>query len=606
MAIQNDLSKQSKALKIRSDDAVAIHDDSARSPDEGTSDSKPSWFTPKRCLCNESPFRCLSLLDGFLDSILSVKLPERKPNSQPSRFTPKSLSLLAIFCVINLINYIDRGAIATNGVNGSRGKCTADGKCTPGSGIHFLVMYLSLRMASRGHFNLSNFEDGVLSSAFMVGVLVASPIFASFAKSYNPFRLIGVGLSVWTLAVIGCGGSLNFWMIVVFRMFVGVGEASFISLAAPFIDDNAPVSQSYRIDFEHLDDILKAAWLGIFYMCIPTGIALGYVYGGLVFHLYAAIFTIISSQVGVHLGWRVAFFVEAVLMLPFVILGFVIKPLNLKEALIAGKKVGILAGNEKNNDSSLDKTPLPKDKVKPLNQFTRFWKDLRALLREKVFITNVLGYVAYNFVIGAYSYWGPKAGYGIYHMKNADMVFGGMTVICGILGTIAGGLVLDRMSPTLSNAFKLLSGTTLLGAIFCFAAFWSRNLYGFIALFAVGELFVFATQGPVNFVCLRCIEPSLRALSMALSTVSIHIFGDVPSSPIVGVIQDHLDNWRVTSLILTSILFLASAIWFVGIFLKGEDKFNKDNEGQAAADINSNLTPLPEGETIPTKAQEFV
>ncbi|KAK9101084.1 hypothetical protein Scep_024514 [Stephania cephalantha] len=268
MAIQNDLSKQSEALKIGRDDAVAItvHDDSARSPDEGTSDSKPSWFTPKRCLCNESPFRCLSLLDGFLDSILSVKLPERRPNSKPSRFTPKSLSLLVIFCVINLINYIDRGAIATNGVNGSRGKCTADGKCTPGSGIQnlsvgihsfpalkflvrfhlssFLVLYLLLRMASRGHFNLSNFEDGVLSSAFMVGLLVASPIFASFAKSYNPFRLIGVGLSVWTLAVIGFLSKTN---VTALLRFVGVGEASFISLAAPFIDDNAPVSQTQEL-----------------------------------------------------------------------------------------------------------------------------------------------------------------------------------------------------------------------------------------------------------------------------------------------------------------------------------------------------------------------
>ena len=26
------------------------------------------------------------------------------------------------------------------------------------------------------------------------------------------------------------------------------------------------------------------------------------------------------------------------------------------------------------------------------------------------------GYISYNFVIGAYSYWGPKAGYNIYHM----------------------------------------------------------------------------------------------------------------------------------------------------------------------------------------------
>ncbi|KAJ0010897.1 hypothetical protein Pint_33825 [Pistacia integerrima] len=33
-----------------------------------------------------------------------------------------------------------------------------------------------------GDFNLNNFQDGVLSSTFMVGLLVASPIFASLAK----------------------------------------------------------------------------------------------------------------------------------------------------------------------------------------------------------------------------------------------------------------------------------------------------------------------------------------------------------------------------------------------------------------------------------------
>ncbi|KAB1222033.1 hypothetical protein CJ030_MR2G018525 [Morella rubra] len=144
--------------------------------------------------------------------------------------------LLVIFCVINLINYLDRGAIASNGVNGSQGTCTESGSCTSGTGI-------------QGDFNLSNFEDGVLSSAFMVGLLVASPIFASLAKSVNPFRLIGVGLSVWTLAVVGCSFSFDFWSITICRMLVGVGEASFISLAAPFIDDNAPAAQ---VSFLHL------------------------------------------------------------------------------------------------------------------------------------------------------------------------------------------------------------------------------------------------------------------------------------------------------------------------------------------------------------------
>lgn len=205
----------------------------------------------------------------------------------PSWFTPKRL--LVMFCIINMLNYVDRGAIASNGVNGSLGTCTEIGVCTSGNGI-------------QGDFNLNNFEDGVLSSAFMVGLLLASPIFASLAKSHNPFRLIGVGLSVWTFATAGCGCSFNFWSIAICRMLVGVGEASFISLAAPFIDDNAPVAQ-------------KTAWLAVFYMCIPTGIALGYVYGGLV---------------GDFFNWRIAFWGEAILMLPFAVLGFVMKPLQLK------------------------------------------------------------------------------------------------------------------------------------------------------------------------------------------------------------------------------------------------------------------------------------
>lgn len=103
----------------------------------------------------------------------------------------------------------------------------------------------------RGEFNLTNFHDGLLSSAFMVGLLVASPIFAGLSKrwdfckqdhefcfqgirkkslfwvflpsiacSFNPFKLIGVGLTVWTIAATGCGFSYNFWMIAVFRMWV--------------------------------------------------------------------------------------------------------------------------------------------------------------------------------------------------------------------------------------------------------------------------------------------------------------------------------------------------------------------------------------------------
>ncbi|GKU94972.1 hypothetical protein SLEP1_g8393 [Rubroshorea leprosula] len=471
----------------------------------------------------------------------------------PSWFSPERL--LIIFCVINMLNYVDRGAIASNGVNGSSRTCDDKGICTSGSGI-------------QGDFDLNNFEDGVLSSAFMVGLLVASPIFASLAKSHNPFRLIGVGLSVWTFATAGCGSSFDFWSIAICRMLVGVGEASFISLAAPFIDDNAPVAR-------------KTAWLAMFYMCIPTGVALGYVYGGLV---------------GTHFHWRYAFWGEAFFMLPFAVFGFVMKPLQLKgfaplESEKAPASVGTVSLVTEDSEESkvtvvgndaraMNKTLKSVGASSIWNQISRFSKDVQVLLADQVYVVNVLGYIAYNFVIGAYSYWGPKAGYNIYHMSNADLLFGGITIVCGILGTISGGLILDRMNATISNAFKLLSGATFLGAILCFSAFCMSSLSGFIALFSVGELLVFATQAPVNYVCLHCVKPNLRPLSMAISTVSIHIFGDVPSSPLVGVLQDHINNWRETALILTSVFFVAAAIWFIGVFIRSVDMSNDDGENQ--------------------------
>jgi predicted MFS family arabinose efflux permease len=38
----------------------------------------------------------------------------------------------------------------------------------------------------------------------------------------------------------------------------------------------------------------------------------------------------VQWQVGSHFGWRYAFWIEAILMLPFAILGFLMKPLHLK------------------------------------------------------------------------------------------------------------------------------------------------------------------------------------------------------------------------------------------------------------------------------------
>jgi hypothetical protein len=71
-----------------------------------------------------------------------------------------------------MLNYLDQGVIASNGVNGAPAApgCLEHEACYSGSSI-------------QGDFKLSYFQDGVLSSAFMVGLVVASPIFANLSKT---------------------------------------------------------------------------------------------------------------------------------------------------------------------------------------------------------------------------------------------------------------------------------------------------------------------------------------------------------------------------------------------------------------------------------------
>ncbi|KAI7997613.1 hypothetical protein LOK49_LG10G00570 [Camellia lanceoleosa] len=116
-------------------------------------------------------------------------------------------------------------------------------------------------------------------------------------------------------------------------------------------------------------------------MCIPAGVALGYVYGGFV---------------AGHSNWCFAFFGEAIVMVPFAILGFVIKPLQLKaladaEIAVIELKDGILSVKEEFIDQSSKGPSKLKSRSANLNQISRFLKDMKVLLLDKVYVVNVLG-----------------------------------------------------------------------------------------------------------------------------------------------------------------------------------------------------------------------
>ncbi len=74
-------------------------------------------------------------------------------------------------------------------------------------------------------------------------------------------------------------------------------------------------------------------------------------------------------------------------------------------------------------------------------------KDVGAVLSSSIWLCMGAAYALYEGALGTYAYFGPKAVVQLFGVapETADVLFGGLTVLSGIVGCLAGGLVLDWM-----------------------------------------------------------------------------------------------------------------------------------------------------------------
>lgn len=233
---------------------------------------------------------------------------------------------------------------------------------------------------------------------------------------------------MWIFSTVGCGLAWSYRSLLLFRALVGVGEASFCSLAAPLIDDAAPAGS-------------KSTWLALFFMCIPSGVAFGYVFGGLV-----------STIAGT---WRAPFLLEALLMAPFVVFGFQSRPLTLRPT------EPVMAAELQLEGGSMGR----------LMVFLQQWlRDMRVVISHKVFLFACIGYVTYTASIGILVNAGPTAGKALFPGAftgtfSVDTVFGLITVVTGVVGTASGGMALDRLVPSMGGAMTLSSVSVGIAAV---------------------------------------------------------------------------------------------------------------------------------------------
>ena len=372
--------------------------------------------------------------------------------------------------------------------------------------------------------SLSNFQGGLLATVFLVGYFLTSPIFGSLGDRLPRKGLIAAGVLVWSLATMGSGIVAGLWSLLLARALVGIGEASYATLAPTVIDDVTPPDRKGRA-------------LAVFFIATPVGAALGYLVGGFV---------------EARWGWRSAFFVAGG---PGVALAATCLLIAEPKRKLATEKADII-------------------------------RDVKKLAQVDLYRKGVLGYCAYTAAIGAFSYWAPKFLYERYGLAlaAANFRFGLITVVAGAVGTIIGGRWADRATKTaaatsegepeglrgrqadadrlrVNKLLRICAIGSLVGGPLAAGAFLSPSPNAFFVLVFLAIMFLFLTTSPINAVVLQAVPTELRASAMALSIFSIHIFGDLWSPPLVGLLADHLPI-QIAMMTLPLAIGLSAWLWW--------------------------------------------
>src|SRR5215471_6382957 len=128
-------------------------------------------------------------------------------------------SALMLLLLINLFNYIDRYLLAA--VMPQIEKAFFSSPERTGNSVLYLVAKFQHAFGFTPRLDLG----GLLSSAFMVTYMIASPWFGRLAERRSRWMLVGVGVGLWSLASGASGLAATFLMLLVTWCFVGIGEA---------------------------------------------------------------------------------------------------------------------------------------------------------------------------------------------------------------------------------------------------------------------------------------------------------------------------------------------------------------------------------------------
>ncbi|VDK80409.1 unnamed protein product [Litomosoides sigmodontis] len=257
-------------------------------------------------------------------------------------------------------------------------------------------------------FSIDDTGAGSLQTVFIIFYMVVAPLCGFLGDRFHRKWIMIIGVTTWILAVLASSfvPANLFWLFLLLRGVVGIGEASYAIIAPTIIADIFPTS-------------VRSRAIMFFYFAVPIGSGMGYITSSNVSSLLG----------GWQWGLRVTPFL-GVLCILFTIL--VMKEPKRGEA----ENVAI---------SNLEKTS--------------YWEDIKAICKISTYVNATLAYTSVVFATGTLSWWGPVAiEHSIamrqnlsstYHLsseqKNSiSLNFGLITVAGGILG-VSSGTILSQV-----------------------------------------------------------------------------------------------------------------------------------------------------------------
>src|SRR5205085_4689726 len=259
-----------------------------------------------------------------------------------------------------------------------------------------------------------------------------------------------------------------------------------------------PASQSMIADLFNKNERPRA--LGIFAIGTYLGVFLGYFIGG---------------YVNQHYGWRMAFYAAG---LPGMALAAVMW------LTITEPRRGAMAETFK---------------PEPIGPTLGF------LASQQTFVIVLIGFCLTTYTNYATAVWIPPFLARIHHLTSAEIgtYAGTFKGLCGMAGTLAGGLVVAHISRR-DDRWKLWAPAIMSGLAGPVFAVWmlTQDFKTMVAALALASFLVGFHLGPIFAIAQTVARPSMRALASAIILLTATCFGQGVGPLTVGMLNDALKS----------------------------------------------------------------